>query len=111
MIALRPVGDVNKGVWPTEVRRSNDVDNHGAKDASKINHVKCLNYIFSSGCLIKGSRVSLRLTLSPRGPFSPLGPCGRKNTQSQNKTLKTAAAATCQLLNIQRFNLNYMQWN
>lgn len=80
------MGDVNKGVWPPEVRRSNDVNKCRAKDALKMYHIKCLNYTFGNSCLIKGSRVSLQLTLSPRGPLSPLGPCSRKITQSDQNT-------------------------
>ncbi len=38
-VNIRLLGDVNKGVWPTEVRRSNDVNEHRGKDALKIYHI------------------------------------------------------------------------
>lgn len=37
-VNARPMGDVNKGVWPNKVRRSNDVNKHSAKKKKKKKH-------------------------------------------------------------------------
>lgn len=49
----RPMGDVNKGAWPTEVKRSSEVNQHFAKDETTL---KCLNYISGNSCLLTDSR-------------------------------------------------------
>lgn len=89
------MGDVNKGVWPSEVRRSNDVNKNNIdppppKKCNKKNPQTTIN-VGQNDRVWKQwvVRNRVRLTLSPRGPLPPVRPCGGEMTQSDQNTEQT----------------------
>lgn len=83
------MADVNKRVWPSEVRRSDDVARlpKNTIRKKKKNNQKIRNKRQNDRLLRRGGGSSgpeLRgLTLSPRGPLSPVRPCSSSSSKSR----------------------------
>lgn len=89
--------DVNKGAWPTEVKRSSEVNQHFAKDAPKLEHVKMPKLHIRQQLFADGQpSVHMSLPCHLEVPSLLWGPAAERITQSDHNTEQMAASATRQ---------------
>lgn len=83
----RPMVDVNKGAWPTEVKRSSEVNQHFVKDAPKLDHVKMPKLHIRQQLFVDGQpSVHMSLPCHLEVPSLLWGPAAERITQSdQNR--------------------------